>query len=250
MNSGYYPLIIMLLYVAVHVFGALTKEAAKRKEQQRKKEELEQRRVAAGRLEAPAADDKTHADWRLSPSEAVRPADRTPTPAPARPASVRLGKSLDELAARRKEQLDQLRARRDVAVRAEPVQTGKPPEARLPSGTFSPPAQQAPAQPPPTRITAKPQPSIDQARRRQDAKARLEQQARARAQQEQRAASAAEFTAATEAVSSAAYGSPGHVAQSGDRYKVNLRFKQLKRPAALRELMILKEIIDPPISLR
>src|ERR1043165_3282167 len=106
MNSSYYPILIALFYLAVHVFSAIAKESAKRKLKQRQMAQDEQRRMAGSRMDTPPAQTATNQPVEIRPVER-QTAIRTGTP----PTMSRGGKFLEDLATKRKQQLDQLRDR-------------------------------------------------------------------------------------------------------------------------------------------
>ena len=104
MNRGYFILIV-LVALAFRVITALLNEAGKRRDAARKRQASQQRPASA--LEpTPAGAARQRVPQVESASQAPMPAQTPP----------RAGKPVDDLAARRKQQIDQLRARQGLRV--------------------------------------------------------------------------------------------------------------------------------------
>lgn len=258
-----YTFIILILYAAAHVITAIAKKSAERKEQERIRAEMERRRGGAG-AQAPAKDQPSATnpvpqDSRVS----IDPVWGQPGgPANPLPPTVRTGKPVDDLAARRKQQLEQLRLRREAGRGA--VRTA---QTRAPS----PPTQRAEVA---TTILDPGIQAEEQRRQREKAEVRRNQQAqetqrretekrtrRDKARQDQSRREQVkpipppdELHRPTPVIAQAQTVRTQRAYAQGPRTKSHQMTRalqsRLRDPGALRELFILKELLDPPVSLR
>lgn len=236
MNSGWYPLIFGLLYLVVHVASILAKEANKRKERERMMEQAERRRMAEARLEIPApgveADQASPVAWG-GPGPVLSPA----------PSTGQRASRVDDLATRRKQQLEQMRAR----------QIGGPSQQ---TRTTPVPGRGMQQSPPPSQLPT------DRDRMRREASTHAEQQARAirqraalakaqKLQQAQREADQRRRAELAEIETTVSEPIKPHAVAAISQVHAPLAImRHLKDRNTLRELIVLKEIIDPPLALR
>jgi hypothetical protein len=244
-----YTIIIFCLYLAAHIISAIAKESAKRKAEQRKREELARQRGETGVLaSSPGASSQIPVD----PMRSGRgnPAVMTPPMT-----SERTGTRRDDLAARRREQIEQLRNRRQVrqgipqggGSRGSVVQ-GRQPEVQFPH----PESQDREAQR--RRELEEGQKKRERQEKVQkgelEAKVRKEQTRREQVIRESRQA-AAELRATPEQI--VAEERPNDSIAAGRAHQIVVRdhFRaRLMEPKSIRELLVLKEILDRPLSLR
>lgn len=233
-------LIIAALYVVVHVLSALMKEIAKKKEREKQMEEAERRRIAQARLEPPALPDHARAPELFQVPQPVRPGPASPSTIAPTPVPIRTGRPIDDLAARRKAQLEKLRMGKPTPSRP----TSPPPDL------FRRPASQP--TPPPVR-TLEEQARINREHQRAIAKTKGQQRQRevAAAAQRRRLATVEPEVAAPVSTLATARAAPSKPAEPvrahvhSDSIRERLRNRQ-----SLRELIVLKEVIDPPLALR
>jgi len=232
-------LVIALLYLVIHVASIVAKEAAKRKERERRMEQAERRRMGEARLEIPGPDAEP-AQLQAAPMQQSRP---VPTTAPLIP---RGGGRLDDLAAQRKRQLEQLRG-------AQSSRPPRPPQSVPGRPGPSPPPRQAPFQP-------QGRMDVDRDRLKREAATRAEHQGRvnrqraalAKAQKFQQAQheAATQRRAEFESAVQSSEAPRAHASPISRARATPAILRRLKDRSALRELFILKEVIDPPLSLR
>jgi hypothetical protein len=234
-------IIIILIYVISHVVSALAKQAAKRKEQERQRQMAERRRIEAGGALTPPT---LPGAKRVDPMFGGSTGTLSPTPVPG---SRRIGTPADDLAARRREQIDQLRQRREGRRAGQAAQPRSTAPAR-PGGLSSDPFAA-------TREEQQRRASeLARARREQDLRSSKKQEAEIQRRREQtrKAAQKAE-RARRQAVAEQASApkSPtlgpmsGHLSPPRGQHRAALHDRQ-----ALRQLLVLKELIDPPLALR
>ncbi|UCD75102.1 MAG: hypothetical protein JSV91_15120 [Phycisphaerales bacterium] len=252
---------VILAIVAVNVIGAIVKGLAKTQQKERLEELAAQRRRAA-------------MQQQQSPQ---RPGGASVPPAEAQqPGRYRVGRPTEALAERRREQLEQLRQRRRQRGETPPVQA----RVGRPASTLSaPPA--APPEPRPASLAEKmeqarrieqrlqkrreapPRSTAEQQRaqrqRAQQRKARLQRKAEAvvrpveevderKAQriQDRHLPYLRSPLTGTPAPERGAY----DIARGGASPLVRSLRGRMRNPAVLRELYVIKELLDPPVSLR
>ena len=234
-------LLVALLYLAIHIASIVAKEAQKRKERVRLMEQAERRRMTEARLELPGPEEAT---TQLQPSAWQRPGVARP-PAPPPPSSRSRNGPLDDLAARRKQQLEQLRNRPAPA----PVQRPHTPQ---PSRTDLPPSARMP--------TAQGRIETESERLRRESATRTSEQQRAarqrsalaKAQKLQQAQREAEQQRKAELHAMAtSFDAPHlHAAPITHHKPSTAIMAKLKDRNTLREVFVLREVIDPPLALR
>jgi hypothetical protein len=262
MNGILYPIIIAIVWAIIQ---AVATARAKKQREERLRQQAQMRQTAAESM-------STSATTTGQPASMVRP------PVSQSQVPVAASSRLDELAARRKAQLDQLRRRQQQQ------QRGGPGAGRVQVGAAAPTRPMA-SQKPRTVASARPEPhrieemqasregvqaDRDQARKRREAEhdaqvqavretaAREDAEARAVASRRKAAAKArsvAEKAEADLALAGAQAGtrlSAERVRDAVARHPASAdRFRQLLRnPASVREVMILREVLDSPVSSR
>jgi len=250
-------IIIIVIYAIIHIASYIAKESAKRKLNQRAREAAQQKQRAAGaQVQVPSSVPPATDGTVFGQGGSYNP---TPTPLPTQTVP-RTGKPLDDLAARRKEQLEQLRNRREGRriPQPAPLRVGTP-RAVLPN-VLAP-------------TTVRDLPASDQSRsRQQDREQREREQAKAKRIQLAKAAQQRDAEAKKrrdmarraaqmeeqrqQQLAEAPEGRPQAAAAITPRIpvkvadsKVGLRAK-LMNQASLRELFVIKELLEPPIALR
>lgn len=228
------PILLALLYGAYYVITAVLQAQARRKQQERAREAAQTRTDAASR----------------SGSEVIAQPESQ---------SIRQGQPVDDLAARRKAQLEQLRARRDIRAAPQPAQV------RI--GT---PAPGGPAGAPfPIQVERVPvdrKRQEEQAvRRRRELEFQRQRQAKAARQREAQARARKQAARTSPPIETGArpvpVGQPTAraVAESAVRAVLSVGAssaradsfrRRLNDRAFLRDAIILNEIISPPKSLR
>lgn len=257
MNNRYVYLIIVAFYVIAHIISVIEKA---RKERLKKQAQMQrgQTTVAAQPSATPASPREMPLETRPGWSRTPPAASGLPGPLPGIPQASRSpsARPADDLAARRKAQLDELRRRRG--------QTGAParPIAPTPSGpTLGSPAP-APSRPP---MPMPRQAPLDagrlakaEAERRRQAETKaareraLQQALSAAGHMERQQARAAEAAAA----SAAQLGGAPQGSQSANAARKIAAVRNVASGAALkdrnmlRQALILRELLDPPISIR
>ena len=239
-------LIVLAMYVVIHVLSYLGKEAAKRKEKERQREAVQRRQGESGRITppapAPAGPSNIEAGFG-----AAGPVGARASPQPPR----RTGKPVDDLAARRREQLDQLRQRREGkrAVSTNPgTPVSTPTVSRIPGLKNIEPTRD--------EMRAR-QMELERRRRAELEGSRLKQQ---RAVQQQREAEAAKERREQ------ALGSVLQASLQADRPLTRVQTAtdpfaaasllrsnvatQLHNRATLRQFFVMRELLDRPLSLR
>jgi|SRR5687768_3544361 len=249
-------IILGVLIFATHIGSAIAKESARRKEKERLRQ-AELQRQQTGISASPTRGEVIVDQPIFGGSETAT----TPMPVSAR---ARPSSPVDDLAARRREQLEQLRNRREAK--------------RLPTGQSTPQRLDV-SQRPGVRDTGEAlREDLASRARRQEAQRKSAEQARtaqkreAQAQARSRRQQAARTASLAAAQKARQQSAPQHVISqrevTGQREVQqtqqtqatrsvarqtggvgNLR-RQLKNRASLRELFVLKEIIDLPVSLR
>ncbi len=234
MWTKYSFLIVMAIYVIYHVVSGLVQEAAKKQKQ----EGMDAQRGA------PRAAGTGQARIQLQEGPAAAP--------PLRPGVSAIREArIDDLSARRRSQLDQLRARREGR------RTIQPAELRV-GGPAARPRTTRPALPPglaPTTPRTIPpvQPRREELRAAQRAE-RLQRVERGRAAAKRPGVEPP--TLDIEPIREP----PGRIAQeSRSAYAIGPRrrggragrlLSQLNNSASLRDLFVLKEVLDPPVAMR
>jgi hypothetical protein len=256
-----YTIIILIIYAAAHIIAAIAKKSAERKEQERIRAEMERRRGGgqAPAMNQPGPSNPAPQESRVS----IEPVWGNPGgPANPLPTSVRTSKPVDELAERRKQQLEQLRLRREAGrgtIRTAQTRVASPPTQRTQAAT--------------TTLDPGIQAEV-QRRQREKAEVRRAQQAqeaqRREVEKRTRRDNARKDQSRREQVKPTPQWDELHrptpvIAQSqtsptqrayaqGPRVKSHQMTRalqsRLRDPGALQELFILKELLDPPVSLR
>ncbi|MCI0362467.1 MAG: hypothetical protein L0Y44_01075 [Phycisphaerales bacterium] len=235
-------IIAAVLFFVVHILGAIAKEAARRKELEKRREAEQRRQLELGRasgpvMTGPMAPEAASSTLRI---ESV----------PARPDRMQPIGTVDDLAARRKEQLEQLRQRREnrqvqrATVARPPADRGAVP-ADLSSSRVS-------------RVDAVKAPKDQREQReREQAKARRLQEARAAQQRREAVKKAArerldaERDSEPEQEAVRSEDQPAATRISHSKQVAGAKFRsKLKDRASLREIFILKEVIEAPLALR
>lgn len=252
--SGKITLIIFLLYGLFHVMQLVLQASAKRKEQERIRQEAERRRFATGQMSAPrtigAADDGTGTG------------DVVARPGPAStPPAIRAGRPGDDLAARRRSQLEELRTKRDVR-RTAPIPTPIRPgtSAPLPRSPQSPTIPPQAAREERARVREMDQKRVQ--REEQSRRMQQELQASQRRKEAETIRLAAErkklevksrptLENANPASLAAVAGATATAFVRQAKPPVTVKIVELLRtPHSIRHAMILKEVLDKPLALR
>jgi len=247
-------IIIAILYGLFHVLQLVLQAAAKRKEQERIRLEAERRRLASGQMSSP----KTLAGT----DDGTGTGDIQPRvgPAPA-PQPIRAGRPGDDLAARRRAQLEELRTKREGRRIATPSTPARP----VQSGPLSR-STQTPSIPPRVGREERIRIELEQQRLRRENEARrklmdvqastrpkdaeqaklAEERARRQLQEQQAAMAVSAPAAATrQSVTSAA-----SVVRSVKSPSKAAIIELLRTPNSMRQALILKELLDRPLALR
>ena len=241
-------LIVLAMYIVIHVLSYLGKEAAKRKEKERQREAAQRRQVEAGRMPPPAPTGPRTLSIEPGFGSAGGPMGTTAIPQPPR----RTGKPVDDVVARRREQLDQLRQRRE-GKRA----GSTPPSPPVPVPT-------APRMPGPRSGEI----ARDEMRARQELERRRRSEVEGNRLKQQRAAQQQREAEAAKGRREAALGQVLQASLRPDLPRtrpqtalvtdslvsgVPLRLavaERLHNPASLRQFFVMRELLDRPLSLR
>jgi hypothetical protein len=249
-----YTIIILIIYAAAHIIAAMAKKAAERKERERLRIEMERRRGHVG-LPAPSAEQPAHGSTDPIWGQPGGPANPLPP-------TVRSGRPIDDLAARRKQQLEQLRIRREAGRAGAghaSVRTGSPPtqRSRVPQADFELSAQAEEQRRQREQAEARRIQHAQETQRRENEKrarrerARQEQSRREQARQAQAPAQLHRPTpVATQPQTSRTQGAYAQGPRSANIPATRALQARMRAPGALRELFIIKELLDPPVSLR
>jgi len=248
--------IIMILYGIFHVVQLVLQASAKRKEQERIRLEAERRRIAEGQMTAPrtiaGVDDGT-GTGDVVPRMGPAPVQQPP----------RAGRPADDLAARRRAQLEELRTKREgrrTSTASTPIRPGSPPSP-IPTSPRTATLPPQVAREDRTRIRELEQQRLkreDELRRQQmemqasirrkDAEEARHAAEQVRRQlQEQRAASLEAAPASTTRASSTPTASIARSVKSPTKAAIT---EMLRSPNSMRQALILKELLDKPLALR
>jgi len=249
--------IILLLLGVGWAVQAIAQAVAKKQEQERLRQVAEQRRQQAQRQSG-----------RSTPTAQPQPEPRASSGRPSsRPTSR------EELAARRQAQLEELRKRRMAQSRGQQpstqVRTGQPSQRQTPptrqpqarpaqrrsTSTAAPPPQQRPYLQPddvPRRAVQRPSEKL---REKDDFGGRLADLRRKQAEQKAmqkraRTSRAASPRLRDKPIDEQSLVAPDPFASRRVGVDVSSLRTRLRQPAMLRELFIMKELLDPPVSLR
>ncbi len=233
-------LIVFAVYLVIHVLSYLGKEAAKRKEKERQREAAQRRQLEAGRMAPPSQTESRNpatVDAPFGTPSGQPPALDVP------PSSRRTGKPVDDVAARRREQLEQLRQRRE-GKRPGTATAGHQSTAASSAGSL------------PSDVMRKRQPDSDQ-RRRAEAEVQRARQARLAEQKRQvqaakarSAQAAAELRTHDESVPTRAAAVQVIAAQGTFNPIRDQLLAQLQDRKAIRQLLVVRELLDQPAALR
>jgi hypothetical protein len=259
-----YTILIIVLYAAIQLVAYLLKEAAKKREQARRREAGERASMGTVAQPAPTTDSPGGMMDGGGRGTASRSTGLTIEPLPP-PTPVRKGMPLEDLAARRKAQIDELRMRREARTMGTAGPTGggtKGAGGVRARGLIVPPAG---ASAPPSDLGGRVtdpmwKDRLEKAKRReeQERQAQRERQQRAvqqresqtRAVKRRRAESQARL--AEESKPPSVEPSDAQVAGVSDQTNTTAKavLAVLRNPAQLRQAFILRELIDPPLALR
>jgi hypothetical protein len=236
--------IIAIVYLVARVVAAIAKESAKRKEEQRRREEAARRR---GDVVATASAGGSAAA-QLDP----KPASGQ-TSAPPATSAYRTGTPKEDLAARRREQIDQLRNRRQIRQGLPQAGVARPPDqiagTSARQSTTADQQEQVRRRQEQERAKALHGKQVRAQQRRQDAEARRDRQKRERAFKEAVRDEPVQHPAAPQVAAAAAAHASSVLAGRHPGQQLGLRLR-LKNPESLREGLIIRELLDQPLSLR
>ena len=248
-----YTFIVLIIYVAAHIIAAMAKKAAERKERERIRVEMERRRGQSG----PAQPTSQQAQVAGDPGWGQPGGPANPLPSP-----VRTGRPVDDLVARRQQQLEQLRLRREAGrqgARSAPTRSDTPPVQRteaprrqnLEPGLEAEQQRRLREQAEARRVR-----EANEARRREDEKHRREKKAgraQERPEQSKRAAPSPDPRVVAKSDRTSPVGQTRPTAptvRTASSQNVGVLRSRLHDPNTIRDLFILKEMIDPPVALR